>query len=250
MAAATWSAQTTWWRRSTMTVVKSSKPRSDASSCSMMFSCVPRPISGKSDKPDLLLISPESPLFCTFSNINICNRPTFLTILETNCCVSLFGAVLFVQFTNIAFILSLLCPGVRMAVGVAAAMPHSTRGSFLSGACLWASWKCSSLDPVKIWPTAATTRHPILGRRWSSTQSQVWTAVSHWVILKKAICLPVYEALSITWSRRYKSSLSWVVEERQVFEDWSLYSPWGFETLGQEPTAAGLLTVCAWWLVN
>lgn len=36
-----------------MTAVKSSKPRSDASSCLMMFSCVRRPISGKSDKPDL-----------------------------------------------------------------------------------------------------------------------------------------------------------------------------------------------------
>lgn len=64
MAAATWSAQTTWWRRSTMSAVKSSKPRSDASSCSMMCSCVPRLISGKSDhKPALFLICP---LICTF----------------------------------------------------------------------------------------------------------------------------------------------------------------------------------------
>lgn len=32
-AAATWSARTTWWRRSTMTAAKSSRRRSDASSC-------------------------------------------------------------------------------------------------------------------------------------------------------------------------------------------------------------------------
>lgn len=72
----------------------------------------------------------------------------------------------------------LLCPDVKMAVGVAAAMPHSTRSSFWSGACLWASWRCSSLGPARTWQTAATTQHPILGRRWSSTLSQVWITVS------------------------------------------------------------------------
>lgn len=57
VGAVTWSAQTTWWRRSTTSGVKSLKPRSDASSCSMMFSCVPHPISGKSRlKPHVFLI--------------------------------------------------------------------------------------------------------------------------------------------------------------------------------------------------
>ena len=68
-AAATWFAQTTWWRRSTTSVGKSLRPRSAASSCSMMFSCVPRPIFGKSDKPDLLLISPLNRTF--FCDLNI-----------------------------------------------------------------------------------------------------------------------------------------------------------------------------------
>ena len=90
----------------------------------------------------------------------------------------------------------LLCPDVRMAVGVAAAMPHSTRSSSWSGACLWASWRCSSLGPARTWPTAATTQRLILGRRWSSTLSQVWTTVSFiYIYSVSSVILSAYEAV-------------------------------------------------------
>lgn len=97
----------------------------------------------------------------------------------------------------------LLCPDVRRAVGTAAAMFRSTRSSFLSGAFLLALWKSWSSGPVRTWLTTVPTQHHIQGRRWSSTQSQVWATVSHGIILNTQSVSIGTVPFRLTWVRSW-----------------------------------------------
>lgn len=87
---------------------------------------------------------------------------------------------------------------------MATATPLTTRSFCWSGASRWTLWKSWSLGPARTWPTTVTTQRRIRGRRWSSTQNQVGTAVSRRILVNKQ-CVGVYVMLSAVMG-----CLSWV----------------------------------------
>lgn len=110
----------------------------------------------------------------------------------------------------------LLSADVRRAAGMATAMPLMTRSFCWSGASLLTLWKSWSLGPARTWPTTVTTQRRIRGRRWSSTQNQVWTTGSRRILLNKQ-SVAVYVMLS-----GVIGCLSWVLHVDNVFMGTSL----------------------------